>query len=150
VEREFVYPLGRHDVRGMIDRIDRHPDGKLEVMDYKTYGDGACGIGNPAGACRMDFLTAGAVMEPRDELQLRYYGLGCCEALAKEPDLLTLYFVAASRRATVAYDRTGEDRLKAMILETADRIESSRFPPDTSFCPHCDFRKRCTHSVARD
>jgi len=130
VEREFVYPLGRHEVRGMIDRIDRHPDGKLEVMDYKTYGDGSA-------------------LEPRDELQLRFYGLGCREALAKEPDLLTLYFVAVSRKVTVPYDRSGEESLKSMIVEAADRIESAKFPPDTSFCPRCDFRQRCSCSVVR-
>jgi DNA helicase-2/ATP-dependent DNA helicase PcrA len=130
VEREFVYPLGRHEVRGMIDRIDRHPDGSLEVMDYKTSGDGEA-------------------LQPRDELQLRFYGLGCRESLAKEPDLLTLYFVAAGRRATVPYDRSGEEGLKAMIAEAADRIEAGRFPPDTSFCSQCDFRKRCAYSVAR-
>ncbi|MCX5795000.1 MAG: PD-(D/E)XK nuclease family protein [Elusimicrobia bacterium] len=131
VEREFIYPLGRHEVRGMIDRIDRHPDGRLEVIDYKTYGSG-----DEKG--------------PRDGLQLRFYGLGCREALAKEPDLLTWYFVAESRKITVPYDAAGEEGLKALILETADRIEAGKFPPDTSFCPRCDFRQRCTHSVAQE
>jgi len=131
VEREFVYPLGRHEVRGMIDRIDRHPDGKLEVIDYKTSGDGER-------------------LAPRDELQLRFYGLGCREALAKEPDLLTLCFVAAGRRVTAPYDPSGEAELKTMIVAAADRIEAAKFPPETSFCPNCDFRKCCAYSVAKD
>ena len=130
VEREFVYPLRRHEVRGMIDRIDRHPDGRLEVIDYKTSGTGEAG-------------------EPRDELQLRFYGLGCVESLALEPALLSIYFVAAGRRLTVPYDRDGEADLKDMIADAADRIEAGNFPPDTSFCPRCDFRTRCSYSIAR-
>ncbi|MDD5629762.1 MAG: PD-(D/E)XK nuclease family protein [Elusimicrobia bacterium] len=131
VEREFVYPLGRHEVRGMIDRIDRHPDGRLEVIDYKTYGSGDETV-------------------PRDDLQLRFYGLGCREALAMEPDLLTMYFVAEGRKVTVPYDPAGEGELRAMIREAADQIEAGKFPPDASFCPRCDFRKRCAFSQARD
>jgi len=129
VEREFVYPLGRHEVRGMIDRIDRHPDGRLEVIDYKTSG-------------------TGEERDPRDELQLRFYGLGCRESLALQPDLLSFYFVAAGRRVTVSYDTSGEEALKTMIQEAAQRIEAGDFPPDISFCPRCDFRKTCAHSVA--
>jgi DNA helicase-2/ATP-dependent DNA helicase PcrA len=128
VEREFVYPLGRHEVRGMIDRIDRHPDGRLEVMDYKTY-------------------SSGDELGKRDDLQLRFYGLGCREALAKTPDLLTLYYVADGEKVTAEYDPAGEEELKTIIQENADRIEAGKFPPDTSFCPRCDFRSRCSFGV---
>lgn len=128
VEREFVYPLGRHEVRGMIDRIDRHPDGRLEVMDYKTY-------------------SSGDELGKRDDLQLRFYGLGCREALAKTPDLLTLYYVADGKKVTAEYDPAGEEELKTIIQENADRIEAGKFPPDTSFCPRCDFRSRCSFGV---
>jgi len=130
VEREFVYPLGRHEVRGMIDRIDRHPDGRLEIVDYKTYG-------------------TGEALDAKDELQLRFYGLGCRESLALEPALLTLYFVAAGRRVTIPYDAGGEEDLKALIRETADRIEAGAFAPDASFCPGCEFRRDCARSVSR-
>ena len=36
IEKEFFYPLGRHMVRGMVDRLDLHPDGRYEVIDYKS------------------------------------------------------------------------------------------------------------------
>jgi len=129
VEREFVYPLGRHEVRGMIDRMDRHPDGSLELIDYKT-GD------------------AGESAEPMDELQLRFYGLGCVESLALTPALLTIFFVASRRRRSAAYDPAGDEGLKRLIQETADRIEAGDFPPDASFCPRCEFRKDCRCSAA--
>ncbi len=131
VEREFLYPLGRHEVRGMIDRIDRHPDGRVEVIDYKTSG-------------------TREVLEPSDELQLRFYGLGCRESLALEAELLTVHFLAAGRRVSIPYDAAGEAAFKEMIRGTADRIETGAFAPDTTFCPRCDFRNTCVRSACRD
>jgi len=40
VEWKFEFPLGGLTVSGKIDRIDRHPDGRVRVLDYKT-GDRA-------------------------------------------------------------------------------------------------------------
>lgn len=40
VEWTFEVPLGPLTLRGKIDRIDRHPDGRVRVLDYKT-GDTA-------------------------------------------------------------------------------------------------------------
>jgi ATP-dependent helicase/nuclease subunit B len=36
VEWAFAIPLGGLIVRGKVDRIDRHPDGRVRVIDYKT------------------------------------------------------------------------------------------------------------------
>jgi ATP-dependent helicase/nuclease subunit B len=36
VEWDFGFPLGGLTVRGKIDRIDRHADGRVRVLDYKT------------------------------------------------------------------------------------------------------------------
>jgi ATP-dependent helicase/nuclease subunit B len=36
VEWSFGFALGGLTVRGKIDRIDRHPDGRVRVLDYKT------------------------------------------------------------------------------------------------------------------
>ena len=36
VEWSFGFPLGGLTVRGKIDRIDRHADGRVRVLDYKT------------------------------------------------------------------------------------------------------------------
>lgn len=40
VEWTFEIPLGPLTLRGKIDRLDRHPDGRVRVLDYKT-GDTA-------------------------------------------------------------------------------------------------------------
>jgi ATP-dependent helicase/nuclease subunit B len=46
VEWKFELPLGGLTVGGKIDRIDRHRDGRMRVLDYKT-GDA---VAEPAGA----------------------------------------------------------------------------------------------------
>lgn len=135
VEREFVYPLGRHEVRGMIDRIDRQPDGRFEVIDYKTAVD-----------VRGDSLPA----SPAEHLQLRFYALGARECLAVSPAILTLHYLAAGRRDSAPYDPAGEEELKETIAGVASRIEAGRWSPDTGFCPRCDFRRACAFSVAKD
>ncbi|MBI3552621.1 MAG: PD-(D/E)XK nuclease family protein [Elusimicrobia bacterium] len=131
IEREFIYPLGRHTVRGMIDRMDKHPDGGLEIIDYKT---------------SLDFDEKSPVDRT---LQLRFYALGVRESLGVKPSWLTIHYLAAGKREREPYDDSREDELKAAIERAADRIENGDFKPDTAFCPSCDFRRTCTHSTAR-
>ena len=35
-EEKFVLPLGKHQVSGIFDRIDKHSDSEFEIVDYKT------------------------------------------------------------------------------------------------------------------
>lgn len=134
VEREFLFELGPHRVRGMIDRIDEHPDGTFEVIDYKT---------GPAGeAGESSFFQ---------DLQLRIYGLGAREGLAIEPARLTLYYVATGTRRTVDDGGSGEEELEALLWRAADLMAAGKvMPPETAFCPACLFRKTCQFSVAKD
>jgi DNA helicase-2/ATP-dependent DNA helicase PcrA len=131
IEREFIYPLGAHTVRGMIDRMDTLPDGSIEIIDYKTQLD--------------------AAMDPAIDrnLQLRFYGLGVRESLGVKPALLTIHYLASGKRDSIPYDDSGEDDLKRRIERAADRIDAGDFTPDTAFCPRCEFRAICAHSVAK-
>lgn len=134
-EREFVFPVGRHTARGMIDRVDRHPDGRVELIDYKT---------------RFGLRPDDPAPDPAEsDLQLRFYALGAKLGLGLSPALLSVHYLAAGRVETRPYDGKGEEELKAMIAETADRIEAGGFGPDTSFCRRCVFRDACDFSIAR-
>ncbi|MBI4375339.1 MAG: PD-(D/E)XK nuclease family protein [Elusimicrobia bacterium] len=134
IEKEFAYPLGPRSIRGMVDRIDEHPDGRRELIDYKTSLES-----EPPAAER---LSA--------NLQLRFYALGVRESLGFKPDLLSIHYLAAGESRTIPYDDSGEEELKAMILAAAERIEAGEFRPDTSFCPRCHYRRRCVFSAARE
>jgi RecB family exonuclease len=131
VEREFIFPLGRHTVRGMVDRIDRHPDGTYEVIDYKT---------------RFGLDAGDAAPPPDSDLQLKFYALGARESLSIPVSLLTVHYLAAGKRQTAPYDASGEAALKIEIERVADAIEAKRFDADTSFCPRCAFRLSCQYS----
>jgi len=131
VEKEFVWTLGRHDVRGMIDRVDQGPDGSYELIDYKT------GPGAPT--------PAQVAADP----QMRFYALGARKGLGMRPATLTMDCVAAGERVSAPCDPSGEDALTADILGAANAIEAGAFEPDTSFCHRCDFKNDCAYSVAR-
>ena len=36
LERRFSFKIGEHTIGGRVDRVDRHPDGSYELIDYKT------------------------------------------------------------------------------------------------------------------
>lgn len=129
VEKEFFWTLGRHTVRGMIDRIDQGPDGAYELIDYKT------GPVAPTPAQ----LAADA--------QMRFYALGARRGLGLNPATLTVDCVTAGERVSVPCDPSRDEALAADIAAAADAIEAGRFGPDTRYCPRCDFRLDCVHAM---
>lgn len=131
VEKEFVWTLGRHEVRGMIDRIDQLPDGAYELVDYKT------GPSAPAAA------------QVAADPQMRFYALGARRGLGLRASLLTVESVVAGERVSAAYDGAGEEALAADVAAAAASIEAGAFGPDARFCPRCDFRDDCVYSAAR-
>lgn len=129
-EKEFLWSLGDHTARGMVDRVEQRPDGGYELVDYKT-GDAP---------------TEAQVAADR---QLRFYALGAKRGLGLAPAWLTVDALAAGARVSAPYDGKDEEALAADIMKAAAAIESGSFAPDTSFCPRCDFRKTCSYSVAK-
>ena len=132
VEKEFVWTLGAHEVRGMIDRVDQGPDGAYELIDYKT----GPGVPSPEEAAR--------------DLQLRFYALGAARGLGIRASTLTFDCVAAGERVSAPYDPSGEEALAADIQAVASSVTAAAFAPDTSFCHRCDFKNDCVHSVSKD
>lgn len=57
VEWSFDFPLGGLTLRGKIDRIDRHPDGRVRVLDYKTSDSPATPAAAHLGPVRADDAT---------------------------------------------------------------------------------------------
>lgn len=133
VEKEFFFPHGPHGIRGTIDRIDRLPDGRVEVIDYKTH------------------LDVETEEQAAQNLQLGMYGLGARESLGLEPALLSLHYVALGKKTSVPYDPAREEALLELVGRVADLIAGSKaFKPELAHCPSCDFRKTCPHSSARE
>lgn len=131
VEKEFIWTSGAHQVRGMIDRIDQGPDGAYEIIDYKT------GPGAPTEE------------QVAKDIQMRFYALGAKRGLSLPPATLTVDCVTIGARVSAPYDDAGEDALDADIRAAASGIEAAAFPPDTAYCPRCDFRADCQYSAVK-
>ena len=125
-ERAFSFTLGRHTVRGRVDRVDRLPDGAYELIDYKT--------GRPKRAADL-----------REDVQLALYSIAATRAWDLEAAHQAYYYVLDD--AKVPVDRTEDDRewITETVLEVADGITSQGFEPTPSYaaCSFCDYRIAC-------
>ena len=131
IEQEFKVPIGKRILRGIVDRIDRLPDGTYEVIDYKTHAE-------MWDTARID-----------NDLQLTLYSIGCKRGFDIQPSVLSYFFLAHS--ALVSTHRSVEQEEKALAdLEiVAQKIEQKNFVADTKNCYRCDFKMTCKYSAVK-
>jgi DNA helicase-2/ATP-dependent DNA helicase PcrA len=126
LEQPFSLRVDGLRLTGRIDRVDRHPDGSYEVIDYKTG-------------------SAKRAADLQRDLQLGVYALAAREVFRFDPLSLSYYYLETSERVTVEKprDRLEEDR--QTIINVAEGIRAERFPakPDRMKCSGCDFRLLC-------
>jgi RecB family exonuclease len=154
-EATFTVKLGRQTLTGTIDQLRQHPDGALELVDFKTskaappqaYVDLDYQLALYAWALKHGtFLVGGRLVQPN-----------------VLPDLLTLYFLRHHipyKRATngkAAGEERGDPRitttrsaeqLKAMktdVASVARMIRAGLFPrsPDPMKCSCCAYTDAC-------
>jgi DNA helicase-2/ATP-dependent DNA helicase PcrA len=131
LERGFAFEIGRHQLRGRIDRVDRLPEGGYELIDYKT--------GDPKGSAEL-----------AEDLQLALYRLGAREAWKVEAEAGTYWYVLADEKVPVPSSPDDRERVERTVLQVADGIEGQDFEPRPSFevCSWCDYRLICPASEA--
>ncbi len=124
-ERQFTFKLGRHLLRGRVDRVDRLPDGAYELIDYKT--------GRPK--------TAGQLA---DDVQLSLYAVGARESWQLEASRQAYYYLLDDEKVEVPEGDRGE-WVRDVAMEVAEGILSQGFEPTPSFaaCSMCDYRLVC-------
>jgi putative RecB family exonuclease len=128
VEQRFAFTYDKWTIRGTIDRIDKYPDGKYEVIDYKT-GKDVQSRENIA-----------------DNLQLGIYCAGAKYGLNITPSLASMWFLSAGEIISAEYDEELEKRFFEVFTTTGQKILDGLFEPDTSNCPRCVARERCIYS----
>jgi DNA helicase-2/ATP-dependent DNA helicase PcrA len=137
IEQWFEFTLGTVKVRGRVDRIDRHPDGRFEVIDYKTG--------------RAESKKAYAT----ENLQLPIYAMAMREHFKLPLKAATIYALKDKKRITlnVGEDLTEDaiERARRKILGIASDIRAGKFDPDPdpNKCPWCEFRMLCPASEAK-
>src|SRR5215218_6480084 len=125
-ERSFAFRIGPHLLRGRVDRVDRHPDGSHELIDYKT------------GRAKTE-------QELREDVQLSVYQMGARESWGLETSAQSYFYVLTGEKVPVEHSDEELERVRATVSEIAGGILQQRFEPTPSpeVCRVCDYRIIC-------
>jgi DNA helicase-2/ATP-dependent DNA helicase PcrA len=123
---------GKIKVGGRIDRIDKLPDGSIEIIDYKT------GPNVPTDK------------KVKEDFQLSFYALAATEVrdqvLNKKPDeiILTLNYLEAGKIFSTKRTKDELEAAKEKILSLVDEISKSDFHcTGGMFCKNCEYAMLC-------
>ena len=125
-ERSFAFRIGPHLLRGRVDRVDRHPDGTFELIDYKT------------GRAKTE-------EELREDVQLSVYQMGARESWGLETSAQSYFYVLTGEKVPVAHSDEELERVRSTVEEIGAGILKQRFEPTPSpeICRFCDYRIIC-------
>lgn len=134
VEERFEIDMQDFVLSGVIDRVDCHPDGTYEILDYKT-------------SRRLPELN-----RLREDLQLPIYQFACNEVWGITPSKLTFYYLIPNRRYTTRpFDSDALARVRERILHVAESVSGGAFPATPSrLCPWCSFEDICPERIDAD
>lgn len=129
-EVQCTMPLGTLTLVGRIDRMDRLPDGRVLVIDYKTEARAK---------------TQARIRQPAEDTQLAFYG-----ALLDEDSLQALYLNIAENDETRAFPLPEVDHWRDLLVQAImhdmARIAGGAALPaigEGSACDHCAARGLC-------
>jgi RecB family exonuclease len=125
-ERAFSFSLGRHHVRGRVDRVDRLPDGSYELIDYKT--------GRPRSEQQL-----------QQDIQLSLYAIAAKESWGLHTSSQAYYYLLDDQKVPLPSTAGGAEWVRQTAVEIAEAILQERFEPTPSpaACGMCDFRIVC-------
>jgi DNA helicase-2/ATP-dependent DNA helicase PcrA len=125
-ERQFSFRLGPHLLRGRVDRVDRLPDGRYELIDYKT--------GRPKTPAQL-----------RDDVQLAVYALAAREAWDLEASQQSYLYVLDDEKVPLPPAAVDREWVSETVLAVGEGILAQGFEPTPSYaaCSTCDYRIVC-------
>lgn len=124
LEKMFNMKIGGYLIIGAIDRIDKLPDGTVEIIDYKT--------GSPKPK-----------IEAPDKRQLLIYKIAVESLLGLKASKLTYYYLEGEPASFSAAEKDEEKLINDITFEI-EEIKKGKFIPKPGFiCQYCDFRDIC-------
>jgi len=129
-EKTISCDMGRFKLSGRVDRIDRHADGRLEIIDYKSG--------------RREISAE----EVANDLAMSIYQLILKRLHPEAPVFATIYCLRTGHQASA--ELAGEAleefarELKGLGEQILDLDYQNLIPVPLSICPECDFLPRCT------
>ncbi|MBN1288291.1 MAG: PD-(D/E)XK nuclease family protein [Actinobacteria bacterium] len=126
LEHGFGIDMGFCTLTGVIDRLDKHPDGGFEIIDYKTNR-------RLPPARRLD-----------EDLQLPIYQIAAEDIWKVSPEKVTFYYLLLNHRHSFKITDERKSRAIETIKGVAGKIESGLFDATrNNLCPWCDYIDLC-------
>jgi putative RecB family exonuclease len=128
-EKTITCDLGAFRLSGRVDRIDRHPDGRLEIIDYKSG--------------RWETTEE----EVASDLAMNIYQLILSHLYPDTPIFATIYCLRSGVQASAALSPEERELFQQDILtlgkEILERDYTELRPVPLDICSECDFLPRC-------
>jgi DNA helicase-2/ATP-dependent DNA helicase PcrA len=125
-ERNFSFQIREHLLRGRVDRVDRHPDGSFELIDYKTG-------------------RAKSPAQLKEDVQLSLYQIGAKRSWKLDASKQSYYYVLDNEQVPLAPSEETIEQVEETAVNVAEGIRAQRFEPKPSYaaCSICDFQLIC-------
>jgi DNA helicase-2/ATP-dependent DNA helicase PcrA len=125
-ERNFSFRIGEHLLRGRVDRVDRHPDGTFELIDYKTG-------------------RAKTPAQLKEDVQLSLYQIGAKRSWKLDASKQSYYYVLDNEQVPLAPSEETIEQVEETATRVAEGIRAQQFEPTPSYaaCSICDFQLIC-------
>lgn len=121
-------------LRGVVDRVDRHPDGALSFVDYKTSGSKPKGAKDERG-------------KPTVDVQLPLYIAVAAPALEPGAPVRRAYYYSLTKAKTIGKAEAPDPAMDALAEEIKRRMAEGDFPVDPDVdeaaCTFCDHAMVC-------
>ena len=138
IEKQLKWDMGEFILLGRLDRLDEHPDGTLEVIDYKS---GRLSVSED---------------EVRDDLAMGIYALLTHLNNPDRPMSASIYCLRSGEKGTAAFTQEDfaeiEDGVRVIAEEILQTDEDSVIEPAwlPNVCPECDYLRLCARRMKWD
>ncbi|MBI5146417.1 MAG: ATP-dependent helicase [Thaumarchaeota archaeon] len=127
VEQRFTVEIGGVPFNGFIDRVEKTPDGKFEVIDFKTGGV---------------YENSKSI---REDPQMNIYALGVEKLYGEQPQKTTLFYLKHDKIVDNPIEKQQVEKVMQAIDEKVKSILNEEFEATPSYqtCRMCDFWSIC-------